>query len=218
MRPTLDFLRDSFSRFNTICFGGKLPEPEFRLSNARSFMGQFRHPRVFSRERCRISLNARYDLPAEELEDVVIHEMIHYYIWHSRLRDASSHGPVFRRIMADINARHGRHISVRHTSSPEQLATDRHLKYHYVCVTRWADGRRLITVCARSCIFRINDAFLAHPPVVALEWRVSTDPWFNRFPVSRTARAYLVNESEFSHYVVPAVRCVCSGGVFKIAK
>ena len=112
MRPTLDFLRDSFSRFNTICFGGKLPEPDFRLSNARSFMGQFRHPRVFSRERCRISLNARYDLPREELEDVVIHEMIHYYIWHARLRDSSSHGPVFRRIMADINTRH------RPSSSP----------------------------------------------------------------------------------------------------
>ena len=76
----------------------------------------------------RISLD--FDLPQEEWEDVVIHEMIHLHIAHHDIKDSSSHGPKFRAMMADINRRHGRRICVTARSTKEELDKDKRVRGH----------------------------------------------------------------------------------------
>ncbi len=219
MNATLDFINDRFRRFNALCFGGVLPAIPLRISNARACFGTFRHPiRRDPRHplggECSITISGRLDLEENDIEDILIHEMIHFYIWHTRLRDSSAHGSVFRQIMNDINARHGRAISISRRTSAAERDTDSHLKHHYICLTRWKDGRTLITLCARPRIFEINDAFRRAPMIEAVEWYWSTDPFFNRFPVSRTPKAYGISPGELSQHLASAVRCECSATRF----
>ena len=47
--------------------------------------------------------------------------MIHYFIAVNQLRDTSSHGRLFRREMARINADGNRHITISYRLSKEQL-------------------------------------------------------------------------------------------------
>ena len=68
-----------------------------------------------------LRINTRIDLPEYVMEDIILHEMIHYYIAVNQLRDTSSHGRLFRREMARINADGNRHITISYRLSKEQL-------------------------------------------------------------------------------------------------
>ncbi|MDE6010820.1 MAG: SprT-like domain-containing protein [Muribaculaceae bacterium] len=217
MRPTLDYVRLKFDEFNRLCFAGELPILPIRMSNAGRALGMFVHPRVSSRrmardpKTCHIRISTRLDLPEQEVEDTIIHEMIHYWIWYKAIPDNATHGDAFMAKLREINRLHGRRITVRHHSSEEQLATDRHHRNNYICVQRWNDGRLTLTVCARTCIFDIHRAFSGHPQVTSVEWYWSMNSWFNRFPLSRTAKAYILTPADFTARFADATPCVCDG-------
>lgn len=223
MRATADYVKAKFAGFNALCFDGELPLLPIRMSNAGRSLGMFVHPRrvgLFSRrdpQACHIRISTRLDLPEREVEDTIIHEMIHYWIWYKGIKDSSTHGPAFIAKMREINTRHGRHITVSHRSSEAQLATDRHHRNNYICVQHWSDGRLTLTVSARTCIFDIHRAFTGHPQVECVEWFWSMDPWFNRFPVSRSAKAYLLRAEDFSTHFATATRCICDGRTLRPA-
>ena len=109
MRATLEFVQDRFDEFNRLCFEGKLPQVPMRISNARTYLGVCRYRkrrRLFGGYEMygfSISISARFDLPEAEIEDTIIHEMIHYYIWQNGIKDTSAHGQEFRRIMEEKN-------------------------------------------------------------------------------------------------------------------
>lgn len=118
MKPTVDFLKRNFDEFNRLMFDGQLPELPIAVGNARTSLGGLhfvRHRKMLGGVEYRnfhIRISSRYDLDEREIEDVLIHEMIHYYILYNKLKDTSAHGVVFRKMMNDINAHFGRNISV----------------------------------------------------------------------------------------------------------
>ncbi len=117
MIPTKEYLQEAFDGFNSLCFGGELPRPTLKLSRARTRLGWMRYKyrkdgAGLARYDFVIAVTVAYDLPREMLDDVIIHEMIHYLIAYKGLRDTSPHGQLFRRFMREINERHGRHVSV----------------------------------------------------------------------------------------------------------
>lgn len=223
MRPTIDYVQRKFDEFNALCFEGMLPPLPLKMSNAGRALGMFVHPRTWSfwkprgKGECHMRISTRLDLPEEEVENTIIHEMIHYWIWYKRIKDNATHGDAFMAKMREINRLHGRRITVRHRSSEEQLATDRHHRNNYICVQHWADGRLTLTVCARTCIFDIHRAFERHPDVARTEWFWSMDSWFNRFPLSRTAKAYLLTEADYREHFSTATPCVCDGRTLRPA-
>lgn len=217
MIATLKFVTEVFDRYNALCFGGKLPPLPLRLSDSLSQLGAFVHPtrwpadRPRGRGECHLRISRRLDRPQEELVDTVVHEMIHYYIWYTATPDDGPHGRVFRSLMQAINQRHGLHMTVRARMTRDDLDSDTKAKPHYICVTRWNDGRRLITVCARTRIFEIHEAFTACDRVLSVEWWWSADPWFNRFGLARTAKAMLLDDADYDSRVAAGVRCDCDG-------
>ena len=87
MTATLPFIQQTFDTFNAQCFEGVLPPVPIILTKATSFLGkmEYRSVRglfglVSSNKDFRMKISTSFDLPEEELEDVVLHEMIHYYI------------------------------------------------------------------------------------------------------------------------------------------
>ena len=50
MIGTLEFLRESFNRFNSEIFGNNLPVPILKISNARTFLGKFQHKKQWGKK------------------------------------------------------------------------------------------------------------------------------------------------------------------------
>ena len=201
MIPDVAFVADAFRRFNALIFGGSLPEPRFRLTRARTFHGKLAYKwrqtllrRVAYDFEMRVS--TVFDFPTEAWEDVVIHEMIHLHIASNGIKDSSSHGPAFRRMMTDINRRFGRHIAVSGKSSPGQTAADSRVRGHFLCIAKFSDGRLGVAPAAKSRIFELWDIARFFPDIVDYTWVGSVDPWFNRFPRVLKPKLYLASREE----------------------
>lgn len=140
-----------------------------------------------------LTLSCRYDLPEAQLEDIVIHEMIHYYIHHSKLRDTSSHGQIFRRMMEDINKRYGRHITISHRCTKEEYESDTAKVHSIICLCTMTDGRKLICKASQSKIFELHKAFQEWDKVAKEEWYWVYGSYFNRYRRVLTPKLFEVD-------------------------
>lgn len=118
---TLPFAKACFDRFNREFFNGELPEIPIRLGRAKRSLGTCscrirRRWWHIVRYDFRLRFSTSFDLPEAELEDTVLHEMIHYWIWLNDIRDTSAHGKIFRQQMARVNAA-GRHVTISHRTT-----------------------------------------------------------------------------------------------------
>ena len=119
MTPSVEYVESKIKFFNDLVFGSCLPPIPVKLSRARTYLGrvQYRARRSLSGGVTGYSdfmmrISVMYDFPERELEDVILHEMIHYYIAWKGLKDKSAHGPLFRSYMDRINRDFGRNIRI----------------------------------------------------------------------------------------------------------
>ena len=195
MRPQIHDIQNYFRWFNAEIFGSELPEIPIVLTRARGYMGKLTyriHRRIFGRAKyadfgLRISIAC--DLPEEEYQDTVIHEMIHYYILLHGIRDTSAHGTYFRGMMADINRRHGRHVTVSHRLTGEDRAA-MPVRASIVCLMHMRDGRTLFFVSSRTRIFDLDRTIRAIGDIASHVWLYSTQPFFSSYPRVRTLKGY----------------------------
>lgn len=192
MIADIPFMRDRFARFNSQIFSSLLPIPQFKVREARSYRGKFFHDRsVLYGDFYTLVLSKSFDMDERELEDVLIHEMIHFYIAFNRIKDKSSHGPQFRSLMNQINHAHGRNIEISYRVKGDSDSTVvRKPKKCYVCVLGMRDGRRLIARVPSTKIFEFHRVFTANPSIVAQTWYASFNPEFQYYPASLTPKAY----------------------------
>ena len=192
-------------------FAGKLPMLPIELSNAKTFLGQC----VFKIRRLpngrtekydfRLRINTRVDLSEQELEDTVIHEMIHCYILTQGIHDSSAHGVVFRRFMSDINSRFGRHVTISHRLKKDQAGTtpvEMKPKTRTVALVSLKDGRRGIKVLpgTERSIRAYTSGIRRHFNVDSVKLYRSNDPFFGGFPSSSALRIYLLNEDDIQRH------------------
>ena len=206
MIPTIPYIETKFEEFNQLIFAGKLPKIPIVLSDAKTFLGKC----VWKRRRgsdgkveyydFRLRINMRLDLPENEVEDTLIHEMIHYYIGLNRLEDASSHGPLFTRLMKTINEKYGRNITVSFKGSAEQREQliDKKQRYHVVALMKLQNGKTGIKVLPRvlPSILKFYNAATASKEVLSVKLYMSNDIFFNRFPSSAVLKVHFVDEAE----------------------
>lgn len=203
MLPTLSFIKESFDRFNRQIFREPLPEITIRMTRAGSSVGKFSFPRRLEPSRdnvrhCKLTFSANFDLPREEWEDVIIHEMLHYSIWFNKIRDTGPHGVTFKRLMNDINRIHGRHLTVRHKTEPGAETADRRVRLHIICITDWKDGRRLISVMSKGQMASFHHELKKRPDLKQWGWYVSSDPYFNKYPHVRSMKFYRMPDTDKS--------------------
>ena len=223
MRVTTDYIRERFVLFNGMMFGGRLKMPPLKVSNARSALGQVRCKRQSQQDGTwrysdfEFIISGRLELDGRALDDVIIHEMIHYYILSNQIQDTAPHGVVFRRMMDEINSRYGRNISVRHKMTEAEHAADSRRSLHMVCVVR-SDGWTGIIVAARTCLRMLWDAPARIPNVTGWNWYASYDPYFNRYPHVRTLKVYKVEETELRAHLSDAHAAVMTDKGIRLSR
>ncbi|MDO4959074.1 MAG: SprT-like domain-containing protein [Prevotellaceae bacterium] len=212
MKPTIEYIEKKFGEFNHLIFDDRLPLLPIQLSNAKSFLGMLvykKRRKPFGRVEkydFRLRISTRMDLPEAEVEDTIIHEMIHYYIDFNGIKDTSAHGQVFRQMMSDINTRFGRHITITHKSTPEQRQqlVDTRKRWHVVAVVKFHDGRTGIKILPRirQRIITYRNLILTSKEIKDVELYMSNDPYFNAYPVSSALKVHIVEPIEFESHLL----------------
>lgn len=200
----LNYIASRFEYFNRLCFEGSLSTPPFRINRARKTLGKI----VFKKQRT-LTGRWRYSqlefvmsgvgvagLPTEEVDDIILHEMIHYYILSNQMQDTSAHGALFRREMQRINKQYARHITIsRKEDRISEECEISHERQSLVAVIHFRDGILGVMTVAQTRLFQLWD-FLDNAPSVAFaDWYVSQNPFFGRMP-RRTTPRYCVVEAE----------------------
>jgi len=62
-------------------------------------------------------ISTKVDLPEAEVEDTIIHEMIHYWILSNQMQDTGPHGDIFKAKMKEINMKYNRNLSIVHKTT-----------------------------------------------------------------------------------------------------
>lgn len=221
MKATIPYVQSKFREFNQQFFNGTLPDLPIELSDAKGFIGVCKYKKRKKEDGSielydfRLSINTRIDLPEEEIEDTIIHEMIHYFIGLNRLEDSSSHGPMFRHLMKTINEKYGRHITISHKGTKEEAeqAIDKRAKWHVIAVVTYFGGRKGIKVLPRIIerILAYNKGIGNVSGVENVEFYLSNDPFFNRFPNSASLNVYEVAQEELDLHIKDAKKLTVTG-------
>ena len=211
MVATLDYIERKFNEFNHTIFKDSLKPLPFKLSSARTFLGQLRYRRKrgfwgkCTYDNFQLVISGRKEMNESLLEDTIIHEMIHYYILSNQLVDTSSHGKIFRKMMNDINTRFGRNLTISHKSTEAEREQDCEIRNHLICVSRFEDGRTGITLATKTSFSMLWKEIPKVSGVVECRWFLSQNPYFNRFRRSRSIKIYLADKAELEKHLVEAV-------------
>lgn len=197
MKPTIQFLKERFAQFNTLVFAGRLPEPAITLCQASSFVAQYRRN---GEVHC-LRFSTSFDLPERELEDTLIHEMIHYFIGYNGLTDRSAHGPLFKALMQAVNEAHGRSISISRRTTKGEMDEARSAgskRWHVVAILHFSSGETGVKVLPRVIpkIVAYYKKISAATNVSRVDLYLHNDPFFNRFPTSVGRRCQAISEED----------------------
>lgn len=147
-----------------------------------------------------MKLNVKYDIDERKAEDIMLHEMIHLHIWHEQLKDASSHGPVFKSVMEKINKEFGRHITIS-TKMKREVTKVVRMKWNLVAVCRMTSGKTAITLPPSTRVPHFQKVLMESDKVSSIEWYYTTDAFFYNYPHPLTVKLYYVDEALLAQHL-----------------
>lgn len=200
---TIDFINECFDDFNERIFKNRLPRIPVKLSKSKSNLGMFCTKYKSMPDGSRVivskhfSFSTCYDLDRSKLEDVIIHEMIHYLISFEKAKDTAPHGKIFKALMNKINTNFGRNITISTRTLPGEKVTDRNRekKWHIIAVLKLSDGKYGIKVLPRyadKAIFYC-ESVLRSPQVNDVKLFLHNSPFFNCYPTSTALKMHFVD-------------------------
>lgn len=202
-------------------FAGRLPKLPIELSDAKTFLGVCVYKKRIGENGkeekydFKLCINTRIDLPEDEVEDTIIHEMIHYFIGVNQMNDTSSHGPLFLHMMNTINEKFGRHITVSHKGTKEQneQAIDTKPHWHVVAAVKFKDGKFGVKVLPRVLprILTYYNKVSQDKNISGIELYMSNNPYFNRYPNSSALNVNYADEAEIYENLQGAEKMECDG-------
>ena len=197
MRANLNYLYKKFVEFNETIFKSSLPPIEIKISRGGKVLGCLhkKTSRLGLRTSYSMTFTNRYDMPEQMLEDILIHEMIHYRVALDGIADTSMHGDCFKAIMNQINREHGRNISLRVELPKQVLESDNMSVRNYIITCRMKGyDSRLFMRCALTRIFDIYRELQNIRRVSDIRFYSSTSAVFNRYSNSRSVKLYKMTD------------------------
>ena len=200
---TIDYLRQAFEHYNNLIFDGKLPVPKLKWSRAKTRLGQMACKRKTSWGRTKfydfsISVSNYYKLTTEQIDDVLIHEMIHYSIAYTGLKDTSSHGIVFRGMMDKINRTFGRHITISVRTRNLQPRTAQQPKDYLILALEMKDDKYFLSSVNPSAAGKLAISLARTREIAHYAWYQSQDEYFHSMPRVRSLRGRQVSKEVYT--------------------
>lgn len=212
MQIDIQWLRNNFRQFNKQYFDGALPNPRFHIGRSKTRLGSLsykrgllwnRIPHSFGRGASNaftLSLSNYYDQTEYQFKNVLLHEMIHLSIAASGLKDTSSHGVIFRGMMARLN-REGWSISITtpmRGTPKAYTGSDNIIKNYLVLAIEMKDGKNFLSSVNPKFAKTINQRLKRVREVSHYAWYTTNDKWFEDMPKVRSLRGRIVDMETYN--------------------
>lgn len=200
-------LREWFDYFNHLCFQDGLPVPQLKLSKSRTRLGtmtcrRIRRHIIMTKRTYTLRISTYYESTERELQDVLLHEMIHYFISFNNLHDTSPHGKLFIKMMNEINRTHRRNITVSSHSANKKVAATISKQLPRLVLAMEMNGKECyLTVVNQRYANDIKSKLKIVKDLTSHSWFVSADPFFHDFPTVRSLRARKVSRETLEQKV-----------------
>jgi len=209
MIVTIEWMEEWFRRFDQEYFGGKLPVPELGLTHAKTRLGQLAYKRASRWGRTKLydfklSMSTYYDMTDKQAKSVLLHEMIHYIIGYTGLKDTSAHGVVFKGLMDKLNSQYGWDIRVSTSTKgwkvSETVKSRKEEKGPQICLMlaiEMNDGRHYLSRVNPSFARRIENQLKTVREVVSHQWYTTMENYFEDYPQVRSLRGRRISKADF---------------------
>lgn len=210
MIVTVEWMEEWFGNFNQAYFGGKLPVPDLGVTCAKTRLGQLAFKRVTRWGRTKlydfkISMSTYYDMTDKQAKSVLLHEMIHYIIGYTGLKDTSPHGVVFRGMMDNLNRKYGWDIRVmtstkgwKVSGSVAKKKSNQGPQTYLMLAVEMKDGKYYLSRVNPSFAHRIDEQLERLREVNAHRWYTTEESYFETFPQVRSLRGRRISKDDFS--------------------
>ena len=116
MEITVELIEKKFREYNKEYFNNELPLPKFGLLESYMTCGYFSCKKIIGKRRLkgqRLDISVYYDWEENALRDVIVHEMIHYYLAYKHIDNELTHGDAFKEMATDFNNKYSMNISAK---------------------------------------------------------------------------------------------------------
>lgn len=209
MIVTIDWMEEWFKRFDQEYFGGKLPLPELSLTRAKIRLGQLAFKRASRWGRTKLydfklSMSTYYDMTEQQAKSVLLHEMIHYIIGYTGLKDTSPHGVVFRGMMDNLNRKYGWDIRVMTSTKgwkvSERVAEKKKAKgpqTYLMLAIELKDGKFYLSRVNPGFARRIEKQLPMVRELRSHRWYTTQESYFEDYPQVRSLRGRRITKGDF---------------------
>lgn len=209
MIVTIDWMEEWFKRFDQEYFGGKLPLPELSLTRAKTRLGQLAFKRASRWGRTKLydfklSMSTCYDMTEQQAKSVLLHEMIHYIIGYTGLKDTAPHGVVFRGMMDNLNRKYGWDIRVMTSTKgwkvSERVAEKKKAKgpqTYLMLAIELKDGKFYLSRVNPGFARRIEKQLPMVRELRSHRWYTTQESYFEDYPQVRSLRGRRITKGDF---------------------
>lgn len=202
-------MEEWFRRFDHDYFGGKLPVPELGLTRAKTRLGQLAYKRATRWGRTKLyafklSMSTYYDMTDRQAKSVLLHEMIHYIIGFTGLKDTAPHGIVFRGMMDNLNRKYGWDIRVMTSTKgwkvsewAEERQKAKGPQIYLMLAIEMQDGKHYFSRVNPSFARRIESKLALVRELRSHRWYTTHEPYFEDYPQVRSLRGRRISKSDF---------------------
>lgn len=219
MIVTIAWMEEWFKRFDHDYFGGKLPLPELGLTRAKTRLGQLSFKRA-TRWRgtklydFKLQMTTYYDMTERQAKSVLLHEMIHYIIGYTGLRDTSPHGIVFRGMMDSLNRKYGWDIRVMTSTKgwkvSEQVREKKAAKgpqVYLMLAIEMRDGKHYLSRVSPGFARRLEAQLRTVAEVRKHRWYTTQESYFEDYPQVRSLRGRRISKADFDRLLNVLTPC-----------
>ena len=209
MIVTIEWMEEWFKRFDHDYFGGKLPVPELALTRAKTRLGQLSFKRASHWGRTKLydfklSISTYYDMTDKQAKSVLLHEMIHYIIGYTGLKDTSSHGIVFRGMMDNLNRKYGWDIRVSTSTKgwkvSETIQKKKQVKgpqTYLMLAIEMKDGLHYLSRVNPKFARRIEGQLTQIREISSHQWYTTQETYFEEYPQVRSLRGRRITKADY---------------------
>ena len=142
-----------------------------------------------------------------QAQNVLLHEMIHYSIAYTGLKDTAPHGVVFRGIADKLNRQYGWDIKAMTTTKGWKKAesakarVNRRPATYLILALKMKDNRCFLSVVNPRYACQIDLLLSRLTEVEHYGWYASSDSAFDHMPIVRSLRGKRVSREEYENRV-----------------
>ena len=202
-------MEEWFKRFDQEYFGGKLPLPELGLTRAKTRLGQlaFKRSSRWGRTKLydfKLSMSTYYDMTDKQAKSVLLHEMIHYIIGYTGLKDTAPHGVVFRGMMDNLNRKHGWDIRVMTSTKGWKVSENVVARKkaagpqtYLILAVEMKDGKHFLSRVSPRFARSLERQLLMVSELSSHNWYTTQESYFADFPQVRSLRGRRITKADF---------------------